>query len=194
MASFLTDYADQAVLLPAAAVLIAALFLAGWRRGALAWALGIVGVLGCMLALKVVFLACGPMLVGHELRSPSGHTASAAMIYGGLLALVARRNLAGALCCILLPVAVAFVIGVSRIALGAHSLLEVVIGGSVGVAGAAIAGTVAGHPPPNLRLSTLLAAIGAIALLLHGFHLPAEAAIRHHFGHRFWPLSACRPK
>jgi hypothetical protein len=63
----------------------------------------------------------------------------------------------------------------------------------VGIGGAAIAGSIAGQGPPKLRLRPLLAAIGAVGLVLHGYHLPAEAAIRDHFGYHFWLLAACEP-
>lgn len=192
VASFITDFADQAVLLPVAVVLVAVLFLTGWRRGALVWGLAIVGVLGCMLVLKIVFLSCGQLLVGRELHSPSGHTASAAVIYGGLLAVVARRNSVRARWWwALLPLAVALAVGASRLAVGAHTWLEVITGGAVGVVGAAFAGSIAGQTPRNLRLRPLLAGIGALGLLLHGYHLPAEAAIQNRFSNHFWLLAAC---
>jgi hypothetical protein len=35
---FVTDFADQAVVLPLALTICLALAVAGWRRGALAWA------------------------------------------------------------------------------------------------------------------------------------------------------------
>ena len=80
----LTDFADEAVVLPLIAVVALMLGLLGWRRGALAW-LGAVGLsFTSVLALKLVFATCGPALGLPALRSPSGHTAAAAVVAGGI--------------------------------------------------------------------------------------------------------------
>ena len=79
-AQFVTDFGDQAVLLPLAAGVTLVFALAGWRRGAVAWAAAVVGTLALMVVLKLVFLACGHLLPGSQLHSPSGHTAAAAAI------------------------------------------------------------------------------------------------------------------
>ena len=80
----------------------------------------------------------------------------------------------------ILPAALiaAVVIGVSRLVLGMHSVPEVVLGALVGLAGAAALLRFAG-PPPRLHVAPLVAVIMAVAVLFHGLHLPAEAAIRH---------------
>jgi membrane-associated phospholipid phosphatase len=191
VASFLTDYADQAVLLPVAAVVALALFVSGWHRGAFAWVLAVLGVLGFMLGLKVTSMACGHLLLGPELRSPSGHTAAAATIYGGLFVLVARRHLGGAGWCFVFPAAVALLIGTTRLALGVHTVVEVVLGAAVGVSGAAIAVRLAGRPPAGLHLGRLAATVAAVAVFSHGFHLRAEASIGHWRLLDAWPLSLC---
>src|ERR1043166_4884615 len=88
---FLTDFADQAVVLPV--VLVVALLLAatGWWRGAVVW-LGVVGgTFGVVLFLKLVFMSCQPVFIPWELRSPSGHTAAAAVVAGGVRALIGGR-------------------------------------------------------------------------------------------------------
>ena len=172
--TFLTDFADQAVVLPLVAAIAIVLIGRGWWRGALAW-LGVIGVTFCVvLVLKLSFLACGPVFAPWTLRSPSGHTAAAAVVAGGLAALLTGRLAAA------LPVALlaATGIGMSRVALGYHSVLEVVIGAALGVTGAAAMSRLAG-PPPSGRTVSLLAAAGVVALMLHGFRLPAEAAIWH---------------
>lgn len=191
-AAFLTDFADQAVVLPLAAAIAIGLAACGWRRGALAWIAAVAGTLGIMGVLKLASHACGPLLPGLHLRSPSGHTAAAAAVYGGLIALLGRRFLdrpawlgAGAVLC-------AAAIGASRLALGVHSVIEVAIGGIVGVAGAFVLIRLAGRPPPALRPAPLVAAVLAVAVAFHGFHLPAEAAIRDSALVHIWPLSACR--
>jgi len=170
--TFLTDFADQAVVLPIVAAVAVVLAARGWWRGALAW-LCVVGItFGLVLVLKLGFLACTPVFGPWALRSPSGHTAAASVVAGGLVALVAGRQLA-VLCVALLA---AVVIGSSRLELGFHSVPEVVIGGLTGIAGAALLSRLAG-PPPSRRSVPLMAVVLVVAMLLHGMRLPAEAAI-----------------
>ncbi len=188
---FITDFADQAVLLPLAAGVALTFFFSGWRRGAVAWSLGIGGTLGVMLALKLAFLACGRLLPITDLHSPSGHTAAAAAVYGGLLGILVRRLTGRSSWALPCAMSVALVIGVSRLVLGLHTGLEVVIGAVVGVCGAVAAATFAGPPPPTLRLGRVAAVAFVVLLLFHGFRMPAEAAIRR-FALDVWPLSRCR--
>jgi membrane-associated phospholipid phosphatase len=168
--TFLTDFADQAVLLPLAFVVAGCLGLCGWWRGAGAWLLGIGGTLVLMLVLKVAFLACGP---DEILRSPSGHTAAAAVVCGGLMVVLAgRRRWA-------LPAAVlaALLIGASRLILGAHTPLEVLIGAAAGIGGAIMIAALAG-PMAEFRRNRVGMAALLVVLVLHGIRMPAEAHIR----------------
>jgi membrane-associated phospholipid phosphatase len=170
--TFLTDFADQAVVLPVAAAVAIVLAAQGWRRGALAW-IAVVGItLGVILVLKVGFLACAPVFSPMELHSPSGHTAAASVVAGGIMALVAGRLRA----VLFVAFLAAVVIGSSRLELGFHSAPEVVIGALTGVAGAALLSYLAG-PPPSRRPVPLLVVAFVVAMLLHGMRLPAEAAI-----------------
>jgi len=185
---FLTNFADQAVMLPVVFATAIVLAMQGWRRGALVW-LGVVSVtLGLMLVLKLVFLACAPLLGPIDIHSPSGHVAAATVVSGGLAALLTRRRAS------ILPVAAlaAAVIGVSRLVLGMHSLPEVVLGALVGLAGAAALLTLAAAPSA-LRPGRLLAVVVIVAALFHGTHLPAEAAIRHTAYRAAQMLSVCQP-
>lgn len=170
---FLTDFADQAVALPLMAVFALGLGALGWRRGALAWLAAAGGSLAAVLALKLVFLACGPALSSLPLRSPSGHAAVAALLAGGLAAVLgqSRSAVLGA------AVVAAVLIGATRLALGLHSLPEVVLGGGLGIVGALGFDWLAGTAPA-LRLRWLFVGLLGMALLLHGWHLNAEARIR----------------
>ncbi len=190
-AQFVTDFGDQAVLLPLAAGVALVFALAGWRRGTMAWVAAVAGTLALMLVLKLCFLACGHILPGDPIHSPSGHTAAGAAIYGGLLAVAARLATGHGrwtLACALLA---ALVIGASRLALGVHTGLEVALGGAVGVCGAMAADRFAGAPPSRLRIRRLAATTVFVLVLLHGIHMPAEAAIRS-AALDMWPLSSCR--
>lgn len=171
---FLTDFADQAVVLPLVFAVAIALAAQGWRRGAVVW-LGVVfATFAAMLALKLVCLACGPLFGPMDIRSPSGHVAAATVVSGGLAALLFRSRTT------ILPVAAlaGAVIGLSRLMLGMHSLAEVVLGAAVGLGGAAALLHLAG-PVPRLKPGRLAAIVLIVATLFHGLHLPAEAAIRH---------------
>jgi len=172
--TFLTDFADQAVMLPVVAAIALVLAAFGRRRAALVW-LGVTGVTFVLvLVLKLGFQACGPVFGPWDLRSPSGHTAAASVVAGGLAALLTGRPRTA------LPIATlaALTIGFSRLELGFHSLPEVVMGAIVGVAGAAVFSRLAGPAPRRGPVWLLAVAVG-VAMLSHGFRLPAEAAIRH---------------
>jgi membrane-associated phospholipid phosphatase len=171
--TFITDFADQAVMLPLALAIGVALFSQGWRRGAAAWAAAVAATFGAVLVLKLLFMACSATL-GVGVHTPSGHVAAATVVAGGLTAVLLRWRHG-----VLLPAAVAAaVVGISRLALHAHSPLEVMIGAGVGLAGAWALMLLAGAPPPglNARRIALIAALAAV--IFHGMHLPAEAHIR----------------
>jgi membrane-associated phospholipid phosphatase len=190
---FLTDFADQAVILPLS-VVIGLVFLAvGWLRGAFAWSFAICGTLATMLALKLCMLACGWRWPILAIQSPSGHTASAAVVYGGLLSLALPR--APLAIRILLILAPAGLFGFTRLALHAHTLDEVISGGTVGLVGALVMKQLAGERPQTLPPRRLRVLIGAAALFvvfaLHGKHMPAEISIRR-LTFTMWPISACR--
>jgi membrane-associated phospholipid phosphatase len=185
---FLTDFADQALILPLVLAVSIALAAQGWRRGAIVWLAVVGSTFGIMLFLKIAFLACSPVFGPMDIRSPSGHVAAATVVAGGLASLLTRRVTS------MLPIALlaALIIGISRLVLGAHSLPEVALGALVGLAGAATLLRLAGPPPP-LKPLPLVLAIGVVAMIFHGLHLPAEAAIRHTAWRAAKLIDACRP-
>jgi membrane-associated phospholipid phosphatase len=171
---YLTDFADQAVLLPLVLAVAIVLAAQGWRRGALVWLIVVAATFAATVMFKLMFLACSPLFGPMDVHSPSGHVAAAAVVSGGLAAMLSRQRAS------ILPAALvaAAVIGASRLVLGMHSFPEVVVGALIGLAGAAALLRFAG-PPPRLRIAPLIAVIAVVAGLFHGLHLPAEAAIRH---------------
>jgi len=187
--TFLTDLADQAVILPIVLAVAVALAVQGWRRGALAWLVVVGATFAVMLGLKLTFLACWPLFGPMDVHSPSGHVAAATVVSGGLALLLTRRSAP------MLPVALlaALVIGISRIWLGRHSLPEVAVGAFVGRVGAAILPRLSGRPP-MLRPAPLVAVVVLVAAIFHGLHLPAEAAIRHTAYRVALFIPACRPE
>ena len=185
---YLTDFADQAVVLPVVVAIAVALAAQGWRRGALAW-LGVVAAsFAVMLGLKLVFLACWPVFWPMDIHSPSGHVAAATVVAGGMALLLLRRHLE------ILPIAAlaGTVIGISRLVLRVHSLPEVVLGAAVGLAGTAALVRLAG-PVPRLKAKPLVAATVLTAFVFHGLHMPAEAEIRFAAQRAARLFDVCRP-
>ena len=172
--TFLTDFADQAVMLPIVVAIGIALLAQGWRRGAAAWAVAVCATFAAMLALKLVFLACSATFGTSHIHTPSGHVAAAAVVGGGLAGLLLRGRAAS----LLLAVLATVVIGASRLALGVHSPAEVLIGALVGLLGAVALLALAGPPPPNLQVRRVVLIAAVVAAVFHGLHLPAEAHIR----------------
>ncbi|MBV8092334.1 MAG: phosphatase PAP2 family protein, partial [Acetobacteraceae bacterium] len=183
--TFLTDTADQAVILPLMLAIAAILAARRWWRGLIAWVSCTLCVSAAMLVLKLFFTACGPSLGFSHIRTPSGHTAAAAVVYGGLLALGAGRLTAS-----LIAAALALIIGITRVTLGMHTIEEVIIGALVGVAGAVALEYFAGTRPARLQGWTLAGVTLAVLLVFHGLHLHAEPVIRRTALLHLWPLSA----
>jgi membrane-associated phospholipid phosphatase len=166
---FVTDFADLAVVLPLAAVILIGLRGAGQHRAAAFWAASFACTLGVVFLGKWL-LACEPDTV--VLRSPSGHTASAALIAGGL-AWCARVRRPW-----LVAIVAAIVIGTTRLALGVHSPADVLVGGALGVAGVGVVALARADLSRGMRRPWILvAAIILIGGVLHGTHLEAEALI-----------------
>lgn len=172
--TFLTDFADQAVILPLALAITIALLAQRWWRGAAAWLLAVLATLGIVLVLKLVFQACHGTFDLVDLQTPSGHVASAAVASGGLASLLASRRRAA----IVLAVVAAALIGVSRLWLGAHTVPEVAVGAAIGLAGAVLVARLAGPSPPGLEPRRIVLVAAITFIVFHGLHLPAEAHIR----------------
>jgi membrane-associated phospholipid phosphatase len=184
----LTDFADQAVILPLVLAVAVALAVQGWRRGASVWLAVVASVFFATVVGKIMFLACSPLFGPIDVHSPSGHVAAATVVTGGLAAMLTRRRAS------ILPAAVlaAAVIGVSRLVLGMHTLPEVIIGAMIGLAGAVALLRFAGPPPPRLRAVPLALVVVVVGAVFHGWHLPAEAAIRHTAFRAAQFIPACR--
>ena len=156
----LTDLADADVTLPLAAAIAAVLALLradlAWR-----WVLVVGGALGVILALKLLFGIVIALGAAVGIRSPSGHTCSSSLVYGSLALLLSGRGRLGTAA----AAAVAVLIGFTRLALGAHSLPEVLLGGTVGVGGVAVLGRACrGRAPLGWLQSAALLPVAALAI------------------------------
>lgn len=174
-------------MLPLVLAVAIALAAQGWVRGTFIWLMVVGATFVSTLAAKVAFLACSPLFGPLDIHSPSGHVAAATVVTGGLAVMLTRRQAS------ILPAALlaAVVIGFSRLVLGMHSFPEVCIGALIGLAGAAAMMRFGGQPP-RLRLVPLFGVVVVVAMLFHGLHLPAEAAIRHTAFRAAYFIPACR--
>lgn len=193
-AAKVTDFGDPAVVLPLAIGIASMFALAGWWRGAAAWTTSIGGVLALVLFLKLRFFACDHLLLDDHVKNPSGHTAAAAAIYGGLVTIVARSiwdiRRWVYLCTVAITLPFAIVIGASRLILDLHSIAEVIAGGAIGIGGALLFVALAGPPPSAVRMPRVVI-VGLLAIaVLHGLRMPAEAAI-HSIATTLGPFWAC---
>lgn len=192
---FFTDFADQDVVEPTAILGLLILLLIRWWRGAAAWAATIVAAFGSMLALKLLFEACGSPSEHRLLYSPSGHTFSATLVYGGLLALFRTKTASS----MVVAVLIAVLVGWSRLALGVHTVPEVLVGGALGVAAILVLLRLAGSMPNDLVMKwpprggwVLTVILLTPAIVLHGQHSPAERRIQAIARTYVAPLLGCR--
>ena len=180
LARFLTDAGDSGVLLPLALVGVITLWFFHSRR--LAWLLlRSVLLAGAVITiLKVLFLSCGAHWAAG-LNSPSGHACLSAVVYGTLATLIsAGRPRAVRVAIHAVAIAFVAVVAVSRVALGVHTWLEVVVGLSVGlIAQIWFAWSYARMEPLRLDLRIFGVTLVATLLVAFGIRLPAESIIRH---------------
>jgi len=175
----LTDFGDTAVLLPLSLVFFIWLLATHRAATALTWLLIVVICNFVIVALKLYFLSCP---AGDILRSPSGHTGLAILVYGSITLVLAastrRRWLRGLV--IVLGSGLVAAIAVSRLILGKHSPVEIAIGAAIG--GVSLAAFVALYRPGGgRRRSVVVLAVIAltVAVIFHGEQVKAEGFLRY---------------
>lgn len=175
---YITDIGDSAVLTAMALLSMGWFALRGERRVALRFGASFFGASCAIAVLKILVIGCGhPLTIRFGLRSPSGHAALSAALFGGL-ALLARRSLLRLTAFAVEAVAflLAASIAVSRVMLGFHSVAEIIVGLLVGAACAVLA---CGRAPALERctLCVLPFAVLVPLIVLHGVRLPVEGLI-----------------
>jgi membrane-associated phospholipid phosphatase len=132
---FITDLADQAVILPLVTAVLVLLMALGEARAAFWWAVAIAMALGGVLVAKIALIPCGHLLPMFAIQSPSGHTASAAAAYGGLLVLAAQAmgSPARRYAALGVTTLVVAAVALSRVMLHAHTVQETLLGAAIGV-------------------------------------------------------------
>lgn len=182
--SALTDLADSALILPLCMILAVGLWLLESRRMAGHFLLALFACLATMALLKLGFLSCGRAL-GSAVMSPSGHMSLSTFFFGALAAIVfARLPSPWRWLAPLTALGLAITIGVTRVMLGAHNPVEVVIGGLAGLATLAIfVWPYLKNRHPGRSLRPLLIALLPVFLLCYGSRLPAEELLHRLIPH-----------
>jgi len=173
---YATNLGDSGFLAVLALIVAAYLLWEGHKREAVVLFVVLVLCAALIGVLKVGFINCGHLLPSLGIRSPSGHAAMSAAIYGTLASIVAhhfggwRRVAARTLALYLVTL-----IGASRFLLEYHSVTEVTLGLAVGGALAWIASAIVHTAPQGgIRLRYLGFAMLVAGVLLFVVHVPAE--------------------
>lgn len=176
---FVTKLGDLSVLIPLALLLGVFLWKYETSKAAYAFVTLFIFCLATMLILKLFFLTCGTK-VTSGIASPSGHTAGSTFVFGSIgivFAMHAPRQSRLSVC-VLSAVLIAF-IAASRFYLGAHSILEIIIGLFVGGSYVLIFFLIyIKLPHPHINIGVLATGLAGLTLLVYGSQLPAELVIR----------------
>lgn len=170
----LTDFGDLALLVPLSALILVWLSLKQPRITALWWLIALALCVAATAAAKIYLYLCPTV---PALHSPSGHTGLSTLVYGALTVIVAVESprrwrapivSAGAILVI--------AIGLSRIALDAHTKLEVVAGLGIGALSLALfAQHYLRRRKSGVAIGWLLALAAVLAIVFHGQEVSAEA-------------------
>lgn len=169
----ITDFGDLAVLLPLVAVVTVWLIAIRQPRAAIWWLVAVALCMGSTAVLKIYFYVCPPLT---DLRNPSGHTSLGTLVYGALTLAVATI-VTGWKRVVVMASGAGFIaaIGISRVLIHFHSMLEVVLGSVVGICALALfARQFWLHHPREPRLRAMLVASIVLMVMLHGQELHAE--------------------
>jgi membrane-associated phospholipid phosphatase len=168
-----THLGDAALVIPASALLVAYLVSRRFPGHAGLW-LATLGLCGFLtLALKAVFFVCG---TSFAIRSPSGHTSLSLTFYGcaAVMASVDKTR-ATQLAMLAAGAGLALAVGLTRIALHAHTTSEVVSGLLIGgVCVAWFGKRYFALRPVILPWPALVAAVALLAIATRGVHWDFE--------------------
>jgi len=177
--TLITDFGDSAVMLPAAATIALWLGAGGAWRAMAAWLLSFGLGAAAVVGTKIAFLGWGIGIATLNFTGISGHTMLATAVTLTaihLLSMGAPRPLRLAL--MAAGLAGALAIGISRLALDAHSLSEVcsglIIGGLVAGGFALASRRLAA---PVLAPGLMLASLAIVCIAMHGHQAGAQGLI-----------------
>jgi len=164
---YVTNLGDSSVVLPVALLILIWLFCLAGKRTALLWCCALFVAGGGTAILKIAIDACTAPVTG--LNSPSGHTGMSTLVYGGLALVISaettswRRVVSSAA-----GVAIIAAVALSRVVLGAHDIIEVIVGLLIG--GAALALFAHGYVGADRRIWPLACTCAALAAALAFFN------------------------
>lgn len=169
-----TRLGEAEILLPASLLAALALLRRAESRPLAAWWVALLGAAVVLTtASKIAFIGWGIGWPALDFTGISGHAMFAAAVYPLLLKMLASgRSTRARWLALGAGVALALLVGVSRVIVGAHSVSEVVAGLLVG--GAASAGALMLVRLPPTRLGPALPATMAVWLALMVLHAPAS--------------------
>jgi membrane-associated phospholipid phosphatase len=149
----LSGLGDIVVVGPASAALFVGLFWIRARREAAAFASAIFAAMALALAAKLAFEACGFAEPRFDIESPSGHAALGAAFWGcAAVVLAGGRRLGERAAFYVGAVLVAMAVASARVAIGAHTVAEVICGLAIGAAATALFVVLRG-PPRRVSLT-----------------------------------------
>ena len=183
----ITDLGESSVLISTALAASLWFWMRRQRHLALLWLFAIGGCAATMLVLKLSFLTCGHYVLAGTVHTPSGHSAMSALFYGAAALTLAKLSPHAARHPLLLQVtalAVPLVIGVSRVAVHAHTPQEVMVGLAVGFAWLALFARLlravpppAAEPPASALVLLGLLYTGLLAVTMAGRHMSVEGLL-----------------
>ena len=126
---FLTDFGDEAVILPLFLVAVIMFVVTGWRRGAVVWGFGVGLCLACLVLLKLAGLFWVQQFGGEgRAFSVSGHVAASTVVYGRLANMLLQPRKRSWFLDLFPPLPIACVIRYTPLVLHAHTPHPVVSG------------------------------------------------------------------
>ncbi len=171
---YITNFADAAVVLP---LMLAVWAVGVWQRCVSIVSLWVACVGAVWLAVLCLKVVCLVTSASHTIgiSSPSGHTASACVVYGGIAWLLGHRR--APILVWMTVFALTMTVGMSRIVVGAHNAAEVALGAIIGACGLAVL-HLTGDTSPDMRPRPVIVAAVLVIALLHGTTLPIEKVMQ----------------
>jgi membrane-associated phospholipid phosphatase len=175
----ITGFGDSAVMLPAAITIALWLAAGGAWRATLAWLLAFGTGAALVAATKIAFLGWGIGIAQWDFTGISGHTMLATSVtLAAIHLLTAGLPRPYRLGLMAIGLVGALAVGISRLALDAHSPSEVCTGlliGGLVASGFAMASR--RLPGPRLAPGVMAAALAVVCLVLHGHQAGSQELI-----------------
>lgn len=178
--SFVANFGDIAVIMPAYLAAAVALALHKRHLDAIVWGLALLACAGIAALFKIEIGAFNITLFGHGIRSasfPSGHASLSFVFYGGLAMLIwyGSTSWFGRLSAVML-LAAETLIAIAVFVLGWHPLIDVLSGLLLGaVCVAALTPIAMNRRRPRREVATVLAAAVLLLSVMHGARFDERA-------------------